>query len=323
MINDVLVLGGSGFIGTRLCEMLVERSGGAVGSITVVTRHANHARHLLVLPDLDVVEADIHDDTTLAHLLAGRQAVVNLVGTLHGDAQGLEKVHAKLPFRLSRLCQLEGVPRIVHVSALGAAPDAPSMYLRSKAAGEAALRDGPVAATILRPSLVFGAHDHLLNLFARLARKAPFIPLAAADAQFQPVWVDDLCRALYGALDAPLPLQQTYEIAGPQVCTLESLVRLAARCSGHERRIVRLSPGVARAQAMLFELLSERPLLSRDNLASMQVPSVASGTLPGLKAFGITKPTSIEAVAPHVLGGPHAARQVELDELRRRRRRYA
>jgi NADH dehydrogenase len=295
----------------------VEQSGGAAGGITVATRHAPRARHLLVLPGLDVAEADVHDDESLARLVAGRSSVVNLVGTLHGDEARFRQVHAELPARLARACRQAGVQRLVHLSALGAAPDAPSMYLRSKAAGEAALMaSGGLPAAILRPSILFGAHDHFLNLFADLARRLPVIPLAAAQARIQPVWVDDVARAVIACLQAPRPAApQVFECAGPQVYTLQELVQIAARSGGHERRIVPLPDTVARWQARLLEHLPGEPLMTRDNLASLQVPSVASGRYPGLAELGI-RPTPLEAVMPQGQAHEHW-RQAELDGLRR------
>ncbi|MEW6705159.1 MAG: complex I NDUFA9 subunit family protein [Pseudomonadota bacterium] len=316
-MEDVLILGGSGFLGCRLCEMLVEQSGGAAGSITVATRHAPKARHLLVLPDLDVIEADVHRDDDLARLVAGRSSVVNLVGVLHGDEAVFRRAHAELPGRLGRACRQAGVGRVVHVSALGAASQAPSMYLRSKAEGEAALAASGMPATVLRPSVMFGAHDQFLNLFARLARAAPVIPLACADARLQPVWVDDVARAVIACLQAPQPLRQVFECAGPNVYTLRELVDLAARCSGHGRRIVALPEVAGRLQAWFLEHLPGDPLMTRDNLDSMQVPNVASGQLPGLAELGI-RPTPLEAVMPQWLAH-HEGRQAELQGWRRGR----
>jgi uncharacterized protein YbjT (DUF2867 family) len=302
-MQDILILGGSGFIGSRLCELLVARSGAAPGRITVVTRRRARARHLQTLPGIVLQEADVHDDGALAGLVAHRSAVVNLLGILHGDEAAFSRVHAALPRRMARACSEAGVPRIVHISALGAASDAPSMYLRSKAEGEAALAQGGVPAAILRPSVVFGERDRFLNLFARLSKLAPFIPLACADAQFQPVWVDDVARALVACLHSPLT--QTYECAGPRVYTLKELVRLAGRYSGHERPVIALPEAVGQVQAWFMEHLPGEPLMSRDNLASMQVPNVASGRLPGLAELDI-QPAPLESIAAHYLA--HDAR---------------
>jgi uncharacterized protein YbjT (DUF2867 family) len=199
------------------------------------------------------------------------------------------------------------VRRVIHVSALGAGPNAPSRYLRSKARGEAALQEaaatGELDVTILRPSVIFGAGDHLLNLFAALQRLAPVMPLAAADARFQPVWVDDVAEAIARCLERPETVGRIYECAGPHELTLAELVRAAGEYSGHPRRVVPLPPSVARLQALLMEWLPGEPLMSRDNLDSMRVPSVAHAGMPGLAELGI-RPTPLAAVAPTYLGEP-------------------
>lgn len=298
-MNDILILGGSGFVGDALCEMLVRRSGGGA-RITVATRRLANARHLQVLPTIDLAQADVRDDTQLARLVAGRDAVVNLVGILHGSEADFQRVHVDLPRRLAQCCAAAGVPRLIHVGALGAAPAAPSYYLRSKAAGEAALRESDPKATVMRPSVLFGDRDRFMNLFARLQAIAPFMPLACADARFQPAWVGDLAAAIVRALDTPATCGQTFECAGPRVFRLAELVRMAGRWSGHERPIVPLPESVGRLQAWIMERLPGEPMLSCDNLRSMQVPNVASGELPGLAALDITA-TDIQAVMPALL----------------------
>jgi NADH dehydrogenase len=300
MLHDVLVLGGSGFVGSRLCEMLLQPAGAPPGRVTVVTRRRDRARHLLPLPALSLEEGDVHDDATLARLVTGRSAVVNLIGVLHGDAAAFERAHAELPRRLAQACMRERVSQVVHISALGVSRDAPSMYLRSKAAGEDAWRDAGVSAVLLRPSVMFGARDRFLNLFARLSRFAPAIALAGADAQFQPVWVDDVVRAIVACLQRPRDAAQIYECAGPKVYTLAELVRLAGRFSGHERPVIALPRPAGEWLAWLMECLPGEPLLSRDNLASMRVPNVASGAWPGLTSLGIA-PAALEAIAPTYL----------------------
>ena len=311
MNEDILILGGSGFIGSVLCEKLVRRGqtlGG--GRVTVPTRRAAHATHLQPLPSVEIVEADVHDDVQLARLVAGCDAIVNLVGILHGGARDFERAHAALPRRLAAACATAGgaAPRVVHMSALGADPGAPSNYLRTKAAGESALQEAGLAPTCLRPSVVFGAGDAFMNLFARLQRLAPFVPLAGASARFQPVWVEDVADAVIAAMDDPATAGQPLECTGPRVYTLAELVRVAGRWSGHPRRVWPLPAALAWPMAALMEWLPGEPMLSRDNLLSMEVPSVASGHRPGLEALGIT-PTPLEAIGPAMLGlGVEAAR---------------
>jgi len=300
--RSVLVMGGTGFVGRHVCEKLC-RSG---WHVTVPTRRAHTARHIQHLPGLSVVEADVHNPVALARLLAGHQAVVQLVAILHGNEHAFDQVHVQLPARLVAACQSSDVRRVVHVSALGVAPDAPSMYQRSKARGEAALKAGGLDLTLLRPSVIFGADDHFLNLFAAMQRWLPFVPLAGARAQFQPVWVEDVAEAVVRCLAQPATAGKTYECAGPEVLTLEDIVRLAGKSSGHPRPVIEIADDVGRAQAWLMEHLPGPPLMSRDNLDAMKTPNVASGEFPGLRALGI-EPASLAAVAPGYLGNDRDA----------------
>ena len=312
-IQSILVLGGSGFVGRALCERLVQRNGGGGGRITVPTRRLAHGQGVRSLPTVELVLANVHDDSTLARLVVGHDAVINLVAILHGKAADFERVHVALPRRLAAACAGAGVRRLIHVSALGAAPNAPSMYLRSKAQGEAMLQAAGLDLTLLRPSVIFGAEDRFLNLFATLQGLAPVLPLAGSHAQFQPVWVQDVASAIARCLDLPASVGKTYEIAGPEVFTLSQLVRLAGRWAGHERPQLPLPDVLGRLQALLLEFLPGEPLMSRDNVASMQVPNVAGGVLPGLAALGI-QATALEGVASAYLG--HAMGRARLNRLR-------
>lgn len=298
-MNNILVLGGTGFVGRAVCEQLAERS--SSGRIVVPTRRLPRANGVRSLPTVEAVEADVHDDAQLARLLAGCDAVVNLVAILHGSEAAFQRVHVDLPRRLVKACQGAGVRRLVHISALGVATDAPSLYLRSKAAGEALLASSGLDVTVLRPSVIFGAQDRFTNLFAHLQSVAPLVPLAGSSAQLQPVWVEDVAVAVVKSLDLPQTIGKTVECAGPTVYTLGELVRLCGRWSGHERPQLPLPGFAAWLQASAMELLPGEPLLSRDNLRSLTVPNVAGNTLPGLASLGIT-PAALEAIAPGYLG---------------------
>jgi NADH dehydrogenase len=206
----------------------------------------------------------------------------------------------------------------VHVSALCAATDAPSRYLRSKARGEAALRAAGLDLTILRPSVIFGERDRFLNLFALLQTVLPVLPLASASARFQPVWVDDVATAIARCLDDPTTIDTTIECVGPRVYTLRELVEAAGEWSGTKRPVLPLPAALGRLQALAMELLPGRTLMSRDNVDSMRVASVASGKLPGLERFGV-EPTPLEVVAPRYLG--HVSGEKRLEAWRARARR--
>ena len=298
-MNNILVLGGTGFVGRAVCEQLAERS--SSGRIVVPTRRLPRANGVRSLPTVEVVEAEVHDEAQLAKLLAGCDAVINLVAILHGNEAAFQRVHVELPRRLVKACQGAGLRRLVHISALGVSTDAPSLYLRSKSAGEAVLAASGLDVTVLRPSVIFGAQDRFTNLFAHLQSVAPLLPLAGSSARLQPVWVEDVAAAVVRSLDMPQTIGKTYECAGPTVYTLGELVRLAGRWSGHERPQVPLPGWAAWLQAAAMELLPGEPLISRDNVRSLAVPNVAGTALPGLAALGIT-PAALEAVAPGYLG---------------------
>ncbi len=298
--RHILVLGGTGFVGRSVCERLVERSGGGDGRIVVPSRRPQRAQHLRTLPTVELLQADVHDEAVLRRLVTGCDAVINLVAILHGSEADFERTHVELPRKLVAACQAAGVQRVVHVSALGASVNAPSRYLRSKAAGEAVLETSGLDVTVLRPSVIFGEHDQFINLFAAMQKLTPVVPLAGASAQFQPVWVDDVASAIVAALDQPESIGQTIECGGPAVYTLEQLVRFAGRCTGRERLVIGLPEGIARLQAGLMELLPGTPLMSRDNVDSMRVPNVLGGQRPTLAALGI-EPQSLEAVMTPLL----------------------
>ncbi len=295
-IASVCLLGGTGFVGTAIADLASQ--GGA--RIRVLTRSLPRARHLTVLPTVELMLGDPSDEKTLEKAFEGMDAVVNLVGILHEGRQDFSAVHAELPRKVARACRAGGVQHLVHVSALAASEKGPSRYLRSKAAGEAAVRlaSSELAWTILRPSVIFGEGDRFLNLFATLARLFPAIPLAKAGTRFQPIWVEDVARCCVAALGNPAAFGQAFDLCGPRVYTLEELVRLVAATLGLERAIVPLPDALAKLQAMILEVLPGK-LMTRDNLLSMSVASVCSGRAPAFCAF---EPAAIEAVIPEYMG---------------------
>lgn len=302
-MSRLLVLGGTGFVGRALCERLTTTHADDGLRLTVPTRRRRHGRAVQVLPTVDLVEADVHDDAALAGLLHGVDAVVNLIAILHGDDAAFDRVHVALPRRLAAACRAAGVKHVLHVSALGVGPGAPSRYLRSKTAGEALLRDDPALdVTVLRPSVIFGREDRFTNLFAALQSVAPVFPLAGASARFQPVWVGDVAQALVTLLSRPGSAGQVFEAVGPTEMTLAEIVQTCGRLAGRSAPVLPLPDALARLQAGLMELAPGEPLMSRDNLDSMKAPNVASGTLPTLSELGIA-PASLAAEAATWLGG--------------------
>ena len=303
----VLVLGGSGFVGRQVCEQLARLG----WHITVPTRRAVNAARVQSLPGLTVIEANVHQEADLARLMPGHDAVVNLVAVLHGSEERFESVHVDLPGKIASAMKKAGVQRLVHISALGADPQGPSMYQRSKARGETVLHNAGLQLTVLRPSVIFGAEDKFLNLFADLQAVAPFMPLAGSGTRFAPVWVGDVARAVVVCLQKPDTVGQTYELCGPDVMTLGELVQRAGQWAGvnegRGRPVIGLPMWVGWLQAAAMELAPGEPLMSRDNLASMKLDNIATGQLPGLPALGISA-ASAAGVAPTYLGhrGPRS-----------------
>ncbi len=303
----VLVLGGSGFVGRQVCEQLARLG----WHITVPTRRAVNAARVQSLPGLTVIEANVHQEADLARLIPGHDAVVNLVAVLHGSEERFESVHVDLPGKIASDMKKAGVQRLVHICALGADPQGPSMYQRSKARGETVLHNAGLQLTILRPSVIFGAEDKFLNLFADLQAVAPFMPLAGSGTRFAPVWVGDVARAVVVCLQKLDTVGQTYELCGPDVMTLGELVQRAGQWAGvnegRGRPVIGLPMWVGWLQAAAMELAPGEPLMSRDNLASMKVDNIASGQHPGLSELGISA-ASAAGVAPGYLGhrGPRS-----------------
>jgi len=299
--NNILVIGGAGFVGRYIVNELVGRG----CRVLVPSRRRDRAKHLIMLPTCDVVDASVHDDATLEQLVAGRDAVINVVGILHGSEAQFEQVHVALTQRVLATCARARVRRYLHMSALGADPGGPSMYQRSKGRAEQAVRGSKLDWTIFRPSVIFGAEDSFLNLFAKLATFAPVLPIGGADVKFQPVWVEDVSRAFVNSLDNEATVGKTYELCGPKVYTLRELVKFAAEAAGHRRPVIALPDGIARLQARLMELAPGEPLLSRDNLDSMRRDNVASQQpyVPAAE-LGIT-PTPMEPEASLYLAGLH------------------
>ncbi len=299
-MSNILVLGGTGFVGRHVCEQL-QRAGHRT---TVPTRHPKHADNVRHLPLLTVLTADIHRVDELTQLMAGHDAVINLVAILHGNERSFEQVHVDLPRTIAQACERSGVTRVVHVSALGAATDAPSMYQRSKARGEQVLQAAPLDLTVLRPSVIVGEGDSFLNLFARVQQWLPVFPLAGADTRFQPVWVEDVARAIAHALTHPTTIGQTVELVGPDVFTLRELARMAGQAAGCPRPVWGLPRALAYFQALFMEMAPGVPLMSTDNLSSMEVPNVASPASAGVAtqaSWGLPA-ASLRAVLPTYIG---------------------
>src|SRR5690606_12306099 len=297
----ICILGGSGFVGRHLASALGKEN----VSIRVLTRNRERNRDLLVIPSLELVEADIHDPTVLRKHFGESDVVINLVGILndpHRDGRTFRRVHVELPRQIVDICRQTGIRRLLHMSALGAASDAPSKYQQTKAEGEALVLDAnssQLATTTFRPSVIFGRGDSFFNRFARLLRLAPgFFPLPTPNARFSPVYVGDVARAFINSLDERDAYGRSYELCGPRTYTLRERVEYTTEVTGHKRRIIGLGDGLSRLQARILERLPGQPY-SCDNYLSSSRDNV--GTTEDLERLGI-RPTAVEAIVPGYLG---------------------
>lgn len=295
ILRSVVVFGGTGFIGRHVVRQLVARG----LHVRVPTRNRERVKDLILLPTVDVVPADVHDETTVQRLVDRADAVINLVGILHGDFQ---RAHVELAGKVVTACATAGVSRLVHMSSLKASAEGPSAYQRSKAQAErlvASAQGERFQITILRPSVVFGREDRFLNLFAKLARMLPVIALASPNARFQPIYVGDVARAIVSVLDDPRTFGQAYELCGPRVYTLRQLVDYVVRALGLRRPIIGLNQPLSTLQATILERLPGK-LMTRDNLLSMKVDNVCDCPFPEVFAFS---PTPLEAIVPTYIAG--------------------
>jgi NADH dehydrogenase len=300
MKYDILLIGGNGFVG-RVIAAQLQLAG---YSVLIPTGHLAAARELRMLPKVHVEDADIHDFDELQSL-CGRidknGAVINLVGVLHDKpAQPYGKVfkaaHVDLPKNIITAMQLHGLKRYLHMSALGADSNGPSMYQRSKGDGEAAVKASNLDWTIFRPSVIFGVQDQFINLFSKLTKLFPAMPLANHQAKFQPVSVDDVASAFVKSLSMPQTIHQSYDLVGPTVYTMKEIVEFAARRAKTSCAIIPVPAFVGYLQALAFEFLPGPTLMSRDNIASMQLPN----TLP---ANGIDALTDVFKMSRRSLEG--------------------
>jgi uncharacterized protein YbjT (DUF2867 family) len=290
---NILILGGSGFVGRAICSKLAV----AGHSVTVPTRKRDNARALFPLPSVTIIEADAYDAAALAQLTHGKDAVINLVGILNGN---FERAHVTLTENIIAACKTAGVSRCVHMSALGASVDGPSAYQKSKAKADAAVRASGLDFTIFAPSVIFGRGDSFLTKFAGIVGfLPPLVPmmLPGAGARFQPVWVDDVARAFVESLTDKSTHGKRYELVGPKVYTLKELVAYVMVLADNKHMIVGL-PGFATSMlASVLQFVPTQPL-TPDNVKSMSVDNVSAATFPTFAG----RAAVLEDVAPRYLG---------------------
>lgn len=295
-LKKICVLGGSGFVGSAI----VAKLDAAGYQVTVLTRRRETAKLLFLLPNVNVVECDVLDYHALNAVLRGVDAVINLIGILHQSRRlSFNTVHHQLPAQLAKICADLGIKRLIQMSSLRADENAPSQYLRSKAAGETALKalQDKINITIFKPSIIFGRGDQFTNLFATLIKLLPVVLLAKPNAKFQPIWVEDVASCFVNSLENSDTYGQTYELAGPKVYTFRELLQQIMVVLAVKRTIIGLNSTLSYLQALIMEFLPVK-LMSRDNIKSMEVDSVSQHPLPAILAV---EPSALEAVLPEYL----------------------
>jgi NADH dehydrogenase len=294
-----VVFGGTGFIGRYVVQRLARRD----YVVRVITRSPESARSLMtqgMVGQIVPLAADPFDDAALARAVEGASVVVNLIGILAERRAGdFARIHGVLPGRIARAATAAGVEHLVHIAAIGADPASESLYARSKAEGEAAVRAGFPQAVILRPSIVFGQEDSFFNRFAGMARLMPVLPLVGSETRFQPVYVGDVADAVMAALERPEAAGRVFELAGPRVATFRELMTYMLELIGRRRKIVEIPGGVARLQAKLTSWLPKPPI-TEDQLLLLRRDNVAADGAPGLRELGV-EPTAMEAILPSYL----------------------
>ncbi|HEV7340592.1 MAG TPA: complex I NDUFA9 subunit family protein [Sphingopyxis sp.] len=285
----ITVLGGGGFVGRYVVQRLLAR-GARVRIAQRTPRAATFLKPLGGLGQTQFVAADVRDPASIARAVQGSDAVINLVGAF----DNMQAVQADGAGHVAAAAKASGVRTLVHVSAIGADQGSASAYGRSKGDGEAAVRAAFPAATILRPSIVFGREDQFINRFAAMIRMAPVIPVVAPNVKFQPVYVGDVADAVVAAL-GDAAAGQTFELGGPQVLTMGELQRWIADATGRAPLFVDVPDVVAGALASGLGWAPGAPI-TKDQWLMLQKDNVVADGAAGLAELGVT-PTSLASVA--------------------------
>lgn len=300
MRNELaVVFGGTGFLGRYIVPKLAKQR----ARVAIPTRRPARAMPLKTAGQVGQIvgmRTDLRDEEQLKRALEGASYVVNLIGILHGSQKAFEFLQSDLPGRIARIAQQQGVKRLVHVSAIGADADSPSMYARTKAEGEHNVRAAFPNAVILRPSIVFGAEDGFFNRFGQMAKLLPVLPsIGGGHTLFQPVYVDDVARAVMTGLQDPATSGQLYELGGPSAVSFADLLRYIMHQTGHKRPLVPLPFALAELQGRVLGLLPEPPL-TRDQVLLLKSDNVVAEGAKTLSDLGIT-PTPYEMIMPRYL----------------------
>ncbi len=310
MAKVATVFGGAGFIGRYVVQRLARqgwqiRVAGANPAGVRAVQTSGRVGQIVAL------RADVTDEAAVARAVAGASLVVNLVGILaEKQSGGFHAIQAEGAGRVARLAAAAGAERLVHISAIGADPASESQYARSKGEGEAAVLAAFPGATILRPSILFGAEDHFFNMFAGMARLLPVMPVLCGDTRFQPVWVGDVADAVLAAATQDAVAGRVFELGGPRVISFRDILRYILEVTGRQRWLFEVPLGLARWQARVAEKLPGKPF-TQDQLLLLQKDNVVAPGALTLEALGI-EARPIEAVVPGYLsrfraggGRPH------------------
>ncbi|QMU62149.1 MAG: NAD-dependent epimerase/dehydratase family protein [Gammaproteobacteria bacterium] len=291
----ICVLGGTGFVGSHLCAELVKRG----HQVKVLTRQRERHRDLLVLPSLELNQANVHNERDLKLHFENCDAVVNLVGILNEkgrDGNGFHVAHVELARKVITMCSTCKVPRLLHMSALNASPDEKSFYLRTKGEAENYVHTfaaNKIAVTSFRPSVIFGAEDSFTNRFASILKLTPIVfPLACANTKFAPVYVDDVVQVMADALTDKRTFEQRINLCGPKQYSLKVLVKYVANMSNLRRTVFGLPNWASKLQAGILEFIPGKPF-SIDNYRSLQKDSVCTDAK--------LCPTALESIVPGYL----------------------
>ncbi len=301
MTNLVTVFGGSGFLGRHVVRALAE----AGYRVRVAVRHPNLANYLLPMGQvgqIQIVKTNALKPKEVAAAIHGAEAVVNLVGVLYSRGrQSFENLHIKAAETIASTAKTSDARVLVHMSSLGVSPESPSAYARTKATGEWRVREAFPAATILRPSIVFGPEDGFFNRFATMARYLPFLPLVGGGrTKFQPVFAGDVAAAVLKAVaDPTLTRGRTYELGGPSVYTFKELMEFILKQTARKRRLIGVPFWLASLEASWLQFLPNPPL-TPDQVRLLKQDNVMSQGALTLSDLGI-QPDSVEAIVPDYL----------------------
>ena len=312
--SRVTLLGGTGFVGTQLSCRLAQE----FDEVILLTRHSQRSRTLRILPNVHVVQTDVHDVEKLTQALKGSDVVINLVGILNSagskSTNSFDGAHAELTKKVVGACEKLGISRYLHMSALNAdAKNGSSEYLRSKGVAQNTVKASKsLNWTLFQPSVIFGEQDAFFNRFAGLLTSLPVFPLACPDAKMAPVYVGDVVEAMMSSINDASSFGKSVVLCGPKDYTLQELVEYTADIAGLKRKVIGLPDGLAKLQARIMEFIPGKPF-SRDNYLSLQTDAIGD-------ADTQRQPTSIDAVVPTYIGNSKGvpARHQSRRELARR-----